>query len=176
LNRKTAALAGAFARPLLSWRCAIVLCGVLALAMWGCTQQEAMELQLACGINALRTEQHLAPLPVDPALSAVARMRAEDMASKGYFSHDPPDGCNLRCLLERHRIPVAWTGETIAWNTYQPGQSVLATVQMWKNSPTHYAVITGCHFTRVGVGAATGADGRTFDVAVFEGDEDGCPP
>jgi hypothetical protein len=96
----------------------------------GCTQQEVMELQLASGINAPRMGQYPAPLPVDPALSAVARMRAQDMASKGCFGLDPPDGCNYQCLLERQGIPVAWTGETIAWNTYRSGRSAVASVQM----------------------------------------------
>lgn len=175
VDREPAALPGIAGR-LSSLRCAVVLCGILALAMLACTQQEAMELQLASGINGLRMERQLQPLPVDPVLSAVARLRAEDMAAKGYFGHQPPDGCDHRCLLQGKGIQVAWAGEIIAWNTYAPAQTAAASVGMWKNSPSHYATITTCHFTRMGTGAALGADGRTYHVAVFEGDAPGCAP
>lgn len=176
MNRRLTAVTRAASRRLSGWKCAAVFCGVLALGMLGCTPQEVMELQLAGGINHLRTEQQVQPLSVDPVLSSVARMRAEDMAAKGYFGHQPPDGCDHRCLLQRKGIQMAWAGEIIAWNTYAPAQTAAASVNLWENSPSHYATITTCHFTRMGTGAASGAGGRTYHVAVFEGDAPGCPP
>jgi len=170
------AVAGRVGAWLLSWRCAVAVCGVLAIAMWGCTRQEVMELQLAGGINALRTERHLEPLPVDPVLSDVARMRAEDMAAKAYFSHDPPDGCDYVCTLGRQGLRYSWVGEIIAWNTYPAADTAGVSVETWESSSAHYGIILGCHFTRMGVGAATAVDGQMYHVAVFEGDAPGCTP
>lgn len=176
LSRQSPLTSGAATKRLAARGCAVTIFAALALSTLACTQQEAMELQLASGINGLRTERQLQPLPVDPVLSSVARMRAENMAVKGYFGHQPPDGCDHRCLLQRKGIQMAWAGEIIAWNTYAPAQTAAASVNLWENSPSHYATITTCHFTRMGTGAASGADGRTYHVAVFEGDAPGCPP
>jgi uncharacterized protein YkwD len=139
-----------------------------------CTWQQRMEESLALGINQLRAERGLPPLTNDPQLSAIARFRAEDMATNNYFSHSPPDGCPIRCLLEKNDIAVVWAGEVIAWNTYPIDQSADATIAMWRNSPTHYGTITNGCFTRMGTGAAIASDGRIYHVAVFEGHAPGC--
>jgi len=133
-----------------------------------------MEQGLALGINQLRAERGLAPLVDDPMLSAIARWRAEDMARNNYFSHSPPDGCPVRCLLERNGIEPQWAGEVIAWNTSPIDQSADMTIAMWRNSPQHFGVITKGCFTRMGAGAAVAPDGRVYHVAVFEGGAPGC--
>ena len=109
---------------------AAVVVGVLATIVGsGCTQQQAMEMNLAFGINQMRADNSLGPLTVDPSLSGVARYRAADMATKGYFSHVPPDGCDYRCLFQKSSISMAWAGEVIAWNNYPLDQTVDVTIQ-----------------------------------------------
>ena len=147
----------------------VVVLAVLALAAVACTPQQVMEANLGVGINTMRTEQGLPPLPFDPGLSAVARMRAEDMAQKDYFGHQPPDGCDFRCLLYKQGVPVAWGGEIIAWNNAPPAKAVSMSLELWKSSPAHYGIVTGCQFTRMGTGAAIASDGRVYHVALFEG-------
>jgi uncharacterized protein YkwD len=98
------------------------------------------------------------------------------MATKGYFSHQPPDACDLRCLLKKQGVSVAWAGEVIAFDTFPLDQAVPAAINMWRNSPSHFGVITNRCFTRMGTGAAIAPDGRTYHVAVFEGDAPGCSP
>lgn len=142
----------------------------------GCSLQQQQEMELASGLNNIRAERGLAPLPVDPALAAVARTRAEDMANKNYFSHQPPDGCDFRCLLNRHGVSFAWAGEIISWNDFPSKDSVTATLNMWRGSPQHYSIITNCQFVRMGTGAAIAPDGRVYHVAVFEGASPGCQP
>ena len=155
---------------------ALVGFAALGLVAAACTPQQVMEANLAVGVNRLRTESGLPPLRVDASLAAVARLRAEDMARKGYFSHNPPDGCDFACLYQRFGIATAWAGEVIAWNNYPLDQAVDVTVRMWKESPPHYATITNCHFERMGTGAATAPDGRIYHVTVFEGNALGCAP
>lgn len=147
---------------------------ILALATIGCTQQQVIEINLGTGINQMRAANGLKPLTIDASLSMVARTRAEDMARNNYFSHVPPDGCDVRCLYSKDGITAAWVGEVIAWNTYPVDQTAAATLTMWRGSPVHFSVITNQCFTRVGTGAAVAKDGKIYQVAVFEGRADGC--
>ena len=147
---------------------------VLIVIGTGCTQQQAMEMNLALGINQMRADNGLPPLAADPSLSQVARQRAEDMAAKGYFSHVPPDGCDYRCLFTKSGVSMVWAGEVIAWNNYPLEETVRTTVRMWRDSPGHFGVITNGCFTRMGTGVATATDGRIYHVAVFEGKAPGC--
>jgi uncharacterized protein YkwD len=149
---------------------------VLALAAVACTPQQVLEMKLTAELNKVRTEKRLQPLSPDPGLAAVARARAEDMAREGYFSHQPPDGCDFRCLLNKQGVPMAWAGEIISWNNAPLDRTVPMAIGMWKNSPTHFDIIVGCQFTRVGTGAAITPDGRVYYVALFEGNSPTCPP
>jgi uncharacterized protein YkwD len=141
---------------------ASALFAVFLLTAVGCTPQQAMEMNLALGINQMRADNGLPPVMVDASLSQVARYRAEDMATKGYFSHQPPG------------VSMAWAGEVIAWNNYPMDQTVQTTIRMWRDSPGHFGVITNPCFTRMGTGAAVAGDGRIYHVAVFEGLAPGC--
>jgi uncharacterized protein YkwD len=134
-----------------------------------------MEIQIGIGLNELRAEKGVQEIPVDPELSNIARIRAEDMAQKDYFSHQAPDGCDFRCLMGRNGVAVAWAGEVIAWNNTRIEESPAMTISLWRNSPTHYGIITGCQFTRMGTGAAIGQNGKIYHVAVFEGNSPTCP-
>jgi uncharacterized protein YkwD len=145
-----------------------------ALIAAGCTFQAQTEYGLARGVNQIRRDAGLPVLTVDPALSAVARGRAEDMATNNYFSHSPPDGCPVRCLIERADITPGWTGEVMAWNTASIAQTVDMTVNMWSNSAEHYSVITDACFERMGTGVAFTPGGTTYLVTVFEGYVPGC--
>ena len=113
---------------------------VLALAAVACTPQQVLEMKLTAELNKVRTEKRLQPLSPDPGLSAVARARAEDMARKSYFSHQPPDGCDFRCLLNKQGVPMAWAGEIISWNNAPLDRTVPMAIGMWRNSPTHLRI------------------------------------
>ena len=171
--RRTANV-GAGGRRFLATGVASAIFGLFLLTAASCTPQQAMEMNLALGVNQIRAENGLPPLTVDASLSEVARYRAEDMAAKDYFSHQPPDGCDYRCLFTKNGVATAWSGEVIAWNNYPRDESVQTTIQMWRNSPGHFGVITNPCFTRMGTGAATAPDGRFYHVAVFEGLAPGC--
>ena len=136
-----------------------VVAGAFLLTAVACTPQQAMEMNLALGLNQMRADNSLPPLTIDASLSEVARYRAEDMAANDYFCHAPPDGCDYRCLFQKNGISMAWSGEVIAWNTTRSKDTVRVTIQMWRDSPGHFSVITNRCFTRMGTGAAV-ANGR----------------
>ncbi len=148
---------------------------VFAFIAGACTIQTQIENGVSQGVNQVRTQAGLPPLTADPELAAVARHRAQDMANLDYFSHNPPDGCPARCLMQKAGLAPAWSGEIIAWNDAAIDSSVSMAVNMWSNSPPHYAVITGRCFTRMGAGVAFTPDGsKGYFVVVFEGDDVNC--
>jgi len=154
-------------------RLALPVFALLAIAgvalFTACSPESNAELQTYPGINAIRQQHGLPPLQADAGLVAVARLRSQDMAAKSYFSHNPPDGCNYVCLMDRNGVPHSYAGENIAWNSYDWKQTAAVAVDMWKNSPPHLANILNCHFTRFGTGVAKGADGKIYYTMLFEG-------
>lgn len=105
-------------------------------AYWNCVN----------GINNIRSEVGLPPLTADSTLSAVATSRCQEIITKDDFSH------NGQCT----------TGEIIAENY----NSAAAVCQGWKNSPGHYAQMTG-NYTRMGIGCLFEEQGTVWCV-VFE--------
>lgn len=146
------------------------IAGLASLALLtACTPEQIAEGKTYSGINAIRQKAGLPPLTADASLVAVARQRSRDMAAKGYFSHDPPDGCNYACIMDANGIPKAWAGENIAWNSYDWTRTADVAVNMWNNSPPHMENILNCRYQRFGTGVAKAADGKTYYTMIFEG-------
>lgn len=135
----------------------------------GCTAEMRAELQALAGVNALREQRGMPPLKADAALVEIARIRSRDMASKHYFGHNPPDGCNYACILDNRGVPYAYAGENIAWNNWGWEQTASVAVDMWRNSPPHLGNILNCHYERAGLGAVKSSDGRVYYTMIFEG-------
>ena len=134
-----------------------------------CTPESAAEVKTYAGINAIRAQHGLPPLTADPGLLTVARIRSKDMAAKGYFGHNPPDGCDYVCLMGQHRVPYAYAGENIAWNTWDWTKTADVAVDMWRNSPPHLQNILNCHYERFATGVAKARDGKVYYTMIFEG-------
>jgi len=107
-----------------------------------------------------------APLKQSPILEAAARMKAEDMAGKGYFAHTSPEGVTpwhwFRAVGYRYR----YAGENLALNFTDS----VDVERAWMNSPGHRANIINTNFTEIGIAIATGIyQGRetTFVVQLF---------
>jgi uncharacterized protein YkwD len=135
----------------------------------GCGPEVEAELETYPGINAIRVQNGLPALTPDRQLVEVARIRAQDMAAKGYFSHEPPDGCNFVCLMDNRGVGRAWAGENLAWNNWPWEETAKKAVEMWGNSPPHLENILNCRYTRFGTGVAKAADGRVYYAMIFEG-------
>jgi uncharacterized protein YkwD len=148
----------------------VALLSFAAIALFtGCTVEVQAELKTYQGINEIRAQHGLPPLRADAELVNIARIRSRDMASRGYFGHSPPDGCNYVCLMDTYRVGHAYAGENIAWNTWDWNQTADVAVKMWRESPPHLANILNCHYTRFGTGVAKAPDGKVYYTMVFEG-------
>jgi uncharacterized protein YkwD len=110
--------------------------------------------------NAERRAHGCAPLTVDPRLSRAAYQHSKDMAVRGYFDHDTPEGRSFGDREIANGFPADKTGgENIAY-----GQQTAAIVMnVWMHSAGHRANILSCEFTTIGVGYYADGDYWTQD-------------
>jgi len=117
--------------------------------------------------NQERANAGLSPFVLDGVLTQVARQRAQDMASKGYFSHTSPTGQTAFTILNATGYPYALAGENLARNNYPDGQSVGVAMSAFMASSSHRVNVLEPKFTRIGIGMAMGADGLKYFAVVF---------
>lgn len=99
-------------------------------------------------------------------LQAAAQLKANDMAAKGYFAHQSPDGKMPWDWIALVGYPYVYAGENLAVD-FNDSKEVN---QAWLNSPTHRANLLNPHFTEIGIATAEGMyQGRptTFVVQLF---------
>lgn len=85
-------------------------------------------------------------------LDEAAQAKAEDMASKGYFSHVGPGGEEPWVWLERAGYSFVYAGENLAVR-FNDSKDV---VDAWMASPAHRANIVKPQYKEIGVGLADG--------------------
>lgn len=128
------------------------------------TAQELRAFEL---VNAERVKNGLRPLVWDAALTRMARLYSEKMASQNFFSHKAPDGEGLR---ERSRasgiVGFKRLGENLAYNKGFADAASCAVVG-WMRSEGHREHILDGEFTRSGMGIARSADGRVYFTQAF---------
>ncbi len=146
------------ARNLRSWRATGLLAVVVfAILASGCMSAEARTF--FDRTNALRGASGVAPLGEHDALDAKAEQWAAHMAATGTLAHS-----NLAHGLEG----VSWTllGENVGVS--RPTSDTLRTIHdAFAASPEHHGNMVNGEFTHMGVGVATGADGRVWVAEVF---------
>jgi hypothetical protein len=102
--------------------------------------------------NEERQSQNLLALNTNPILNKAAAMKANDMATNGYFAHTSPDGKTPWYWLAQVGYKYQYAGENLAIN-FTDSKDV---TNAWMNSPTHRANIVKDKYTEVGTGVATG--------------------
>lgn len=102
--------------------------------------------------NNARAEASERPLSVHPVLSAAAQKKADDMASKGYFAHQEPNGNMPWHWFKEEGYNYIYAGENLAVNFSDTEQLVNA----WLASPTHRDNIVKPQYEDIGIGMATG--------------------
>jgi len=117
--------------------------------------------------NARRAAAGLRPLTGDGTLAQLARVRAQDMASKGYFSHTSPTGQTAFSLLNSAGYAYRLAGENLARNNYGDGEAVAVAMDGFMNSATHRANILEPSFTNVGIALVVAPDGMKYFVIIF---------
>lgn len=102
--------------------------------------------------NVDRTNDKKAPLQINPLLTKAAELKAKDMASRSYFSHEGPDGEAPWVWFDKVNYKYVYAGENLALNFFESSE----VNQAWMNSLKHRENILGENFTDIGVGLARG--------------------
>ena len=102
--------------------------------------------------NASRASSGLSALVENNLLAVAAQAKAEDMLSKGYFSHNTPDGKTPWDFIKASGYSYISAGENLAVN-FVEAEDVEAA---WMNSPGHKANIMNQQFEEIGIGIAQG--------------------
>lgn len=102
--------------------------------------------------NVSRQSTNLISLKESGLLDSAAKMKAEDMASKGYFAHVSPDGIDPWYWISKTGYKYSYAGENLAIN-FSDSEDV---IKAWLNSPAHRENILDAHFTEIGIGIAKG--------------------
>jgi len=117
--------------------------------------------------NKSRLDNNLELLKVNSLLEKAAQLKAENMATKGYFAHTSPDeGLTPWYWLDNVGYKYVVAGENLAVNFVDSQDAINA----WMNSPIHRDNILNNNFHEIGVGTAKGIyEGKetTFIVQFF---------
>ena len=105
-------------------------------------EQEVFDL-----INKQRTNNGLSTLKIDEEVQKVARIKAEDMVTNNYFSHQSPTYGSPFDMLKSFKISYKSAGENIAANSSNTGA-----VNAWMNSSGHRANILSSNYNYTGIG------------------------
>lgn len=115
-------------------------------------------------INKQRTNNGLSALKVDNEVQRVARIKAEDMVSNNYFSHNSPIYGSPFDMLKSFKISYNTAGENIAANSSNSGA-----VTSWMNSSGHKANILNSSFNYTGIGVVSSSKYGKIFVQIFVG-------
>lgn len=88
----------------------------------------------------------------NPLLVKAAELKAKDMAARGYFSHEGPNGETPWSWLDKVGYAYVYAGENLAVNFFDSADVHRA----WMNSPAHRENLLDKRFTEIGVGMAPG--------------------
>ena len=139
-------------------------------------------------INDQRMIHGVDPIDHVEAIRLIAREHSEDMAARGYFSHESPEGfdpsdraqqAGYSCRKDygsyytiglAENIHQGWlfagyrivNGVTTPHNPLSPEQIAQQAVTGWMNSPGHRNNILDSSYDRAGLGVAIADDGKVF--------------
>lgn len=107
------------------------------------TEAKVVEL-----VNAERAKAGLKPLVSNWELARVAKIKAQDMTDKNYFSHTSPTYGDPFTMIKNFGIKYTAAGENIAQGQKTPQEVMNA----WMNSSGHKANIMSSTYNQIGVG------------------------
>lgn len=115
-------------------------------------------------INQQRTNNGLQPLKVDNEVQRVAKIKAQDMVTNNYFSHESPVYGSPFDMLKNFKVSYTTAGENIAGNSSNNGA-----VNAWMNSSGHKANILNSSFNYTGIGVVSSPKYGKIYVQMFIG-------
>src|SRR5581483_1227167 len=104
--------------------------------------------------NSARAQNGVAPLSLNDQLDAAAQAKANDMATRNYWSHNTPDGNPPWVFVTAQGYSYQKLGENLATG-FSDEQS---TIDGWMASPPHRENLLDSAFNEVGFGFANIAD------------------
>lgn len=104
----------------------------------------------------------------DPQLRWLARWKAMDMGLHDTLAHKDADGHAIWDFYDHAGVQRTVAGEILGVNTYGLTDTAEQVFAGWMASAGHRAIIRGCGFSRVGVGAFRTQDRRWY-AAEFTG-------
>ncbi|UGQ14134.1 CAP domain-containing protein [Yinghuangia sp. ASG 101] len=118
------------------------------------TGAAAYEDQVLTLVNNERAAAGCGPVKADVPLRDLARAFSKDMADRGYFSHNTPEG-----KTPWDRAEAAGITYLAAENIARGQQTPAAVMTAWMNSEGHRRNILNCGLTKLGVGVQMGSGG-----------------
>ena len=115
-------------------------------------------------INEQRVANGLTALKVNTEVQRVAKIKAQEMVNRNYFSHTSPTYGSPFDMLKSFKISYKTAGENIAGNS-----SNSDAVKAWMNSPGHRANILNSSFNYTGIGVVNGSKYGKIFVQMFIG-------
>ena len=148
---------------------ALILLGI-PVAAASATSISEPERQIMAAVNQARASNGLVPLRSDYRLWTLADERAVAMATQDVLSHAA--GGSLDGGLGLHAIQWYGYGEVIAWSTAQSSAAAAHLFDLWRNSPSHWELLTSSSFNYLGIGLAVSSSGRTYGSIVLTESKD----
>lgn len=147
------ALATAFAMPFAAWACDVP------------ASVSAIRADMVAGINAQRASGGLAALSPSPQLTEAAQKHACDNARRNKMSHTGSDGSSMGTRIDRTGYRWRKANENVGYG-YKDAAAMLAG---WIGSDGHRRNIMARGTQDIGIGLATGSDGKPHWVMVSAG-------
>jgi uncharacterized protein YkwD len=126
----------------------------------------ALEAELLARVNRVRSDHHLVALVRRNDLDRVALAHSTDMAQRGYFSHQSPEGAIVVYRLEQHGVTDMRLAAENLGKTTQADPSAQI-VRSWLQSPDHRSNLLAPALNFTGIGIARGADGSLIYTQVY---------
>lgn len=127
-------------------------------------QLNSEESAMLAMVNRERVKAGLYVLSLDPALTRLARSKAQDMVDLNYFRHTSPTYGSAFDMMGAAGISFRTAGENLA-----KAPSAERAFSALMNSPGHRANILNPSFTSIGIGMIEGGPYRKIFVQLFTG-------
>ncbi|MBE5791697.1 MAG: hypothetical protein E7322_06015 [Clostridiales bacterium] len=126
-------------------------------------ENTSLERMMFALVNEDRARYGKSMLTLDPELSEIARIKANDMLSNGYFAHTSPTYGNIRQMLSSFGVSYRAASENIARS-----RSIYHAEAAFLSSSTgHRQTLLSSAWTKVGIGIAVTPQGFVYVSQVF---------
>lgn len=130
------------------------------------SNRTSLEASLLTEVNRVRSDHHLIALVRRNDLDQVALAHSIDMAQRGYFSHQSPEGANPVDRLQQHGVTdMRLAAENLGKTTHSDPSAQI--VRSWLQSPDHRSNLLAPALNLTGIGVAQGADGSLIYTQVY---------